>query len=196
MARSRATIIRGEWACRHAVLVWACASDSSRPFVAVAQPADHRDADNTTLTGRFDGPREWCIACQRQVTPGLMVVVEVYRQNAMQMLLVEHDDMVETFTADGPAEPFHERILPRTPMRGRRKSLCHKADGVFGKDKREFSDYLAVTSPADTPAPASPAHSSLAPPWFEYPPTPSPARHAWPSAQSGPHSSSTAPPPG
>ena len=49
---------------------------------------------------------------------GLVVVFEVLRQNALQMRLVEHDEMVEALSADGPDQPFHERILSGTPVGG------------------------------------------------------------------------------
>ena len=49
---------------------------------------------------------------------GLVVVFEAHCQNALQMRLVEHDDMVEAFSADRTYQPFYERILPGTPMGG------------------------------------------------------------------------------
>ena len=75
---------------------------SGRSFVTVMQSANHWDADHTTLDRRFDGPRDRRVVFQRQVTSGIVVVVEVRHQNAAQMILVPHDEMVEALSADGP----------------------------------------------------------------------------------------------
>ena len=41
-----------------------------------------------------------------------MVVIEVFGQETLKVALVEHDDMVEALSTDGPYEPLHVRILP------------------------------------------------------------------------------------
>jgi hypothetical protein len=94
-------------------------SGSGRSFVTVVQSANHRNADNTTSAGRFEGPRAWCIAFQRQVTSGLVVVFDVLRKNAAQVTLVQYDQVVESFSANRANQPFDERILPRAPMGGK-----------------------------------------------------------------------------
>ena len=95
-----------------------CVKDSSRSFVTVVQPADHRNADHTTMTGRFNGPRERRVSVRREVRASLMVVGEILRQNTTRMILVEHDQVVEALSAYAPDEPFDERILPGTPLGG------------------------------------------------------------------------------
>ena len=46
-----------------------------------------------------------------------VVVEEVVAQQATQVVLVQHDDVVEALAAQGPDEAFHVRILPRGPRR-------------------------------------------------------------------------------
>ena len=46
-----------------------------------------------------------------------MIIVEVVRESAAQMGLVEHDHVVQTFPADGADQAFDKRILPRGARR-------------------------------------------------------------------------------
>ena len=47
-----------------------------------------------------------------------MVVAEVRTEGALQVLLVDHDDVVEALAPIGSDEPLDQRILPRTSSRG------------------------------------------------------------------------------
>jgi hypothetical protein len=46
-----------------------------------------------------------------------VVVGEVVSQQATQVRVVQHHDVVEALAAQGPDEAFHVRILPRRPRR-------------------------------------------------------------------------------
>ncbi len=46
-----------------------------------------------------------------------MVVHEVRAKDAHQVSLVEHDDVIQTLSADRADEPLTIRILPRRPRR-------------------------------------------------------------------------------
>jgi hypothetical protein len=54
---------------------------------------------------------------QGEVGAGPVVVDAVGAQQATQMGLVQHDDVVEALAAQGPDEALHVRILPRRPRR-------------------------------------------------------------------------------
>ena len=47
----------------------------------------------------------------------MVVIEEVVTQQPPQVILVQHDDMVEALAAQGPDEALHVRILPRRPWR-------------------------------------------------------------------------------
>ena len=45
--------------------------------------------------------------------PGIVIVLKILGQNAMQMFFVEHDHMVETFATNGTDDSLAVGILPR-----------------------------------------------------------------------------------
>jgi len=47
-----------------------------------------------------------------------VVILDVRRQNAFQMVLTQHDHMIRTLAPDRSDNPFNERILPWTPQCG------------------------------------------------------------------------------
>src|SRR5215471_21334733 len=49
--------------------------------------------------------------------PRAMVITEVTFQNSTQMPLVDHDHVVQAFSADTSDNPFRVAVLPRTPRR-------------------------------------------------------------------------------
>src|SRR5262245_6034685 len=55
---------------------------------------------------------------ERQVSARPVVVLEVLGEDAAQMSLARDDDVVETFSPDGPNQALHVRIRPRRPRRG------------------------------------------------------------------------------
>jgi len=64
------------------------------------------------LVGRFHRPRFQAIFVQRPVRAKAMIIAEVVREPPPQVVLVEHDHVVQTFAADGAHQAFDERILP------------------------------------------------------------------------------------
>ena len=46
-----------------------------------------------------------------------MIIVEVVRESASQMGLVEHDQAVQTFPAEGAEQALDKRILPKGARR-------------------------------------------------------------------------------
>ena len=68
--------------------------------------------DDVALFGWFHGTRFRSVLVQRSVRAVLMIIVEVVRESAPQMGLVEHDHVMQTFPADGADQAFDKRILP------------------------------------------------------------------------------------
>ena len=73
-----------------------------RTRVAVVQATQARLRDDLALLQRAGRPRDRRVTFQRQVRSGLVMVAEVVDQHTPQMLLVKHDHVVKTFSADGP----------------------------------------------------------------------------------------------
>ena len=81
------------------------------------QPTEVRNRNDLPKRPRLDWSSVGRILVERKVSAGLVVVREVRGQNAPQVPLAEHDDMVEAFASHGTDEPLSERILPRALWR-------------------------------------------------------------------------------
>ena len=64
------------------------------------QAAKYRLADNRANIATLDWPRNWCIFLETQVCSHLMVIGEVLLENPPEVMVVEHDDVVEAFPPD------------------------------------------------------------------------------------------------
>jgi len=74
----------------------------------------------TTEDGHWNDPpgpversRDWGVFVQRQVSPESVVIRDIGRDDAAEMGLAEHDEMVQTFPSDRADRPFDTGILPR-----------------------------------------------------------------------------------
>src|SRR5664280_170317 len=85
----------------------------SFPHVAMVQATDFRQLNHLSQFRTLDGSRFRGVSFQRQVTAGTMVVLKVTAQDATQVPLIQHDDMVQAFSPDGTNQPFDVGILPR-----------------------------------------------------------------------------------
>ena len=70
------------------------------------------------------------LSSKRAVGPGVVVVIEVARQDASEVGLVEHDDMIQTLAPDRADQPFDVGILPGRPRRGQHFLDPHTASGI------------------------------------------------------------------
>src|ERR1022692_1934114 len=92
--------------------------------------------DDVTLAGRFNRARFRRILVQRPVRAMLVIITEVIREPPPQVLLVEHDHVVQTFAAEGADQPLDEGILPGRAWRNKflfqseAKSPLHKFQTV------------------------------------------------------------------
>ncbi len=82
------------------------------------QTADPRQRDDVARARRFHGPRDRRIAAKRHMGSVLVVVGDMVADQAEQMPLSEHDDVVEQFSAQRADPPFGEPVLPRGARRG------------------------------------------------------------------------------
>ena len=85
--------------------------------------ADLREGDDAPARRRLDFSRKWAIVAERLMWTRCVVVDEVGAQQPTQMPLVEHDDVVEAFSANGPDDALGEGILPGRA--GRDENLVH-----------------------------------------------------------------------
>ena len=67
------------------------------------------------FTDYLDLARHWGVPVQRQVGPGLVVVVDVLPQDAEEMPPSERDEMVRALPADRSDLALSESVLPRGP---------------------------------------------------------------------------------
>src|SRR5215831_15929100 len=54
-----------------------------------------------------------------------MIITEVTSWNSAQVPLIDHDDMVQAFSANASDHPFRIAVLPRTPSRCRNLPDTH-----------------------------------------------------------------------
>jgi len=80
--------------------------------VAMMEATQQGQGDDVALFGWFHGPRFRSVLVQRSVRAVLMIIAKVVREPLLQVVLVEHDNMVEAFAADGTDHSFDEGILP------------------------------------------------------------------------------------
>jgi hypothetical protein len=88
----------------------------------MVQSADLMDLNDPASLQSLNGSGFRCILIQRQMRPRPMVITEVTFQNPTQVPLVDHDHVVQAFSANTPDYPFRIAVLPRTPGRYRNLS--------------------------------------------------------------------------
>jgi len=68
---------------------------------------------NNLASGRWAyGPGLWTILVEREMRPRPMIVLNIGRQDAAQVTLIENDDVIETFAPDRANDPLDISILP------------------------------------------------------------------------------------
>jgi hypothetical protein len=104
--------------------------------VAVMKATHRGQGDDVTLVGWFNRTRFRRILVERPVGAMLMIINKVVHEPPSQVLLVEHDHVVQTFAADGADQPLDEGILPGRMWRNeflfqsKAKSPLHKFQTV------------------------------------------------------------------
>jgi len=83
----------------------------------VVQAADPRQGDDAAHVRRFRGARDRRIAAERHMGSVLVVVDDMLVDQAEQMPLPEHDDVIEQLSAQRAYPPLGESVLPRRARR-------------------------------------------------------------------------------
>ena len=88
-----------------------CPYQKLRPTVLVVQATE--DGHRNDPPDLVDRSMDWSVFVQRQVSPELVVIRDVGCDDAAEMSLAEHDEMVETLPSDRADQPFDVSVLPR-----------------------------------------------------------------------------------
>ena len=90
------------------------------PFVTVVQAAEPGQGDDLGVTNRAGLPwaARWRSLGQAEVRAIVVVVRDVLAEQAQQMTVIEHDDMVEEFATDAADPTFGDAVLPWAPWGG------------------------------------------------------------------------------
>ncbi len=113
-------------------------ADSGSSVVAVVQPAQASPRDHLSAPHRA-GPPIRCLLVQPEVGPVVMVVGDVIREEALEMALVQRDDLIEQLATAATDPALRDSILPRALDRGLHATNCHGSNG-----SRNFQPILCV----------------------------------------------------
>src|SRR5215471_16117679 len=91
----------------------------------MVESTDFRNLNDLSQFRRLNQSWVGCVLFQRQVSPEIAIVEEVFFENPFQMPFSEHDHMIQALSANAADEAFRERILPRTPCRREHFSNAH-----------------------------------------------------------------------
>src|ERR1019366_1703890 len=86
---------------------------SGATFVAMMQTTDLRERNNLACRGRLYASRLRTILGEREMRPRPMIILNVRRQDAAQMTLIENYDVIETLAPDRANDPLDISVLPR-----------------------------------------------------------------------------------
>ena len=109
--------------------------------VAMVQAADVRNDNHGTSVWRLHVSRRRCIAVQRQMGAGIVVIIEIRGEKAFEMSVAHDDHMIEALAADGADEAFDVGILPGT---ARSRHDFFDAEAVDALSERVAVDAVAV----------------------------------------------------
>ena len=76
------------------------------------ESADLRDGNDCAPLRPLDGAASRRVSGEGEVAPGVMVIPQIRPKDPAQVLLVEHDDVVEALPADRADHTLGVRILP------------------------------------------------------------------------------------
>src|ERR1035441_5647032 len=76
------------------------------------QSAKPRQCDDVALVGWFRSTRVWRVLIQCPVSSVSVIVVEIAIQTPAEVMLAEHNDVIQAFAPDGSNQAFDHRILP------------------------------------------------------------------------------------
>jgi hypothetical protein len=103
---------------------------SGVPFVAMVQATDLRERDNLAGSGWMYRAALGTIFAERKVRSRLVVILNVGRQYAAQVTLIEDDDVIETLAADRADDAFDVGVLPRRSRCRNDLSDSHRLEAI------------------------------------------------------------------
>ena len=77
------------------------------------QAADLWSRNDRALTWWLYFARRGRVTIQRQVRSYVVIICKIQSQNSLKMDFAQHDQMIQTFAADGADDSFRVGILPR-----------------------------------------------------------------------------------
>ena len=81
------------------------------PTILVVQATE--DGHRNDPPDPVDRSMDWGVFVQRQVRPELVVIRDVGCDDAAELSLAKHEEMVETLPSDRADQPFDASVLPR-----------------------------------------------------------------------------------
>ena len=79
--------------------------------------AQKRQFNDFALVARFNRPQCRAVLAQKPVRAVTMIIVQLVGENKAQVIIVQHDDVVQAFPADRADQSFDHGILPRGTRR-------------------------------------------------------------------------------
>ncbi len=98
--------------------------------MGVMQPIQH--GARADRTGHWSWTRRGCLQSECPMRSLLVVVLREFAQHGHQVLLVEHDEVVEAFSAKCPDHSFDDRVRARR-SNGRSDGIDTNAPGSLAK---------------------------------------------------------------
>jgi len=96
------------------------------------EPADIGDLDDLPELWRLHGSRIGTVHVQRSVHTPAMVVLKVAGQDALQVTLVQDDDVVKALSPDGADQALDVGVCGHVEM--------HHSASVMGEDQKDEQD--------------------------------------------------------
>jgi len=84
-------------------------------FVTMMETTHLGDRHDGPIAGRRDRTRNRRVLVQRQVRAGFVIVTEVVFEYSAQLVVIDHNHMIEALATNASDDAFHVAILPRTP---------------------------------------------------------------------------------
>ena len=121
-----------------------CPYQKLRPTVLVVQATE--DAHWNDPPEPVDRSMNWGVFIQREMSPELVAMGDVGFDDAAEVSLAEHDEMVETLPLDRADQPFDVTVLPRRSRSRRPITDAHALDASRDDltiDRITISDQIA-----------------------------------------------------
>jgi hypothetical protein len=85
---------------------------SGATFIAMMQAGDLREGDDLASGWRLSWARFGTILVEREMRPRPMIILNIGRQGAAQVTLIENDNVIETLVPNRANDPLDISILP------------------------------------------------------------------------------------